>query len=116
MIARDLEAAGWERIPATKTIKKWQRQAAEPQSQRHAASGQKATQKKEALADRLERLAGTLAGDLADKAKRKGANLQQTGTTLGIVIDKMQLLRGEATGIEERRGSEVSIYQQFNER
>lgn len=55
--------------------------------------------KKRVLADELEEIAQQLAGALAGKMAE--ASLQQTATSLGIVIDKMQLLRGKPTAINE---------------
>lgn len=52
-------------------------------------------EKKRDLAESLELIAHTLVGSL--NVKIETANLQQAATTLGIVIDKMQLLRGDAT-------------------
>jgi transposase-like protein len=51
--------------------------------------------KKKDLADELEGIAYKLAKAIPDKIEE--ATLQQVTTSLGITIDKMQLLRGEAT-------------------
>jgi len=59
-------------------------------------------QKKADLANELEAIAHQLAGAMGDKIAN--ANLQQTATSLGITIDKMQLLRGKPTGIVENVG------------
>lgn len=59
-------------------------------------------EKKRDLAERLEDIAHELVDALPDKIGR--ANLQQTATTLGIVIDKMQLLKGEPTNIQQDYG------------
>lgn len=53
------------------------------------------TEKKAELQDELRRIAYALVE--AIPAKVDSANLQQIATTLGIVIDKMQLLSGQPT-------------------
>jgi transposase-like protein len=58
-------------------------------------------EKKAALADRLEELAHTIVDALPGKVADAG--LQQAATSLAIAIDKMQLLRGEATAIHGNR-------------
>lgn len=52
-------------------------------------------EKKEELHIELERVAYILAGAIPGKIEE--ANLQQVATSLGITIDKMQLLRGQPT-------------------
>ena len=59
-------------------------------------------QKKHSLADKLGEIAEALAGDLFDESKRHRASIQQIATSMAIVIDKMQLLRGDPTTIERR--------------
>jgi transposase-like protein len=54
-----------------------------------------AVTKKKDLADELEAIALKLAEAMPDKVK--DATLQQIATSLGIAVDKMQLLRGKAT-------------------
>ncbi len=54
-------------------------------------------QKKEMLKDRLEVIALSLVDAIPDAIA--GANLQQITTSLGIVIDKMILLKGQPTEI-----------------
>lgn len=78
-------------IPAT-TLKHW------ADGTRHAESAQLGEQKKGPLADRLELVAWKLAESLDGKIEAAG--LQQTATSLGIVIDKMQLLRNKPTEIQ----------------
>jgi transposase-like protein len=56
-----------------------------------------AVTKKKNLADELERIALALVDAIPDKID--GASLQQVATAAGIAVDKMQLLRGEPTGI-----------------
>ena len=56
----------------------------------------KAQVKKAALADELENVARALVG--AMPAKIADATLQQSATALGITVEQMLLLRGEATG------------------
>lgn len=54
-------------------------------------------EKKNVLADYLEDVAWKLAEAMPKKVR--GAQLQQIATSMGITIDKMQLLRGKATAI-----------------
>jgi len=58
-------------------------------------------EKKAALADRLETIAHQIVDALGDKIPE--ANLQQAATSLGIITDKMQLLRNAPTAIHENR-------------
>jgi transposase-like protein len=55
--------------------------------------------KKKALAEQLEEIAEKLAEAIPGKVG--DATLQQTATSLGIVVDKMQLLRGQPTNITD---------------
>lgn len=55
--------------------------------------------KKTDLATQLEDIARRLAGAIPEKMAT--ANLQQTATSMGIAIDKMQLLRGQPTSIAD---------------
>ena len=57
--------------------------------------------KKEALHDRLEMIAHSLVDAAPDKLR--DASLQQVFTSLGIAVDKMQLLRNAPTAITETR-------------
>jgi hypothetical protein len=57
-------------------------------------------EKKNQLADELETVAYQLTAALVGKID--DASLQQTATSLGIVIDKMNRLRGEPTEISDR--------------
>ncbi len=54
------------------------------------------------LADELERAVRGMVGQFFDEAKLREAGLKDTATTVGILIDKMRLLRGEATGHDSR--------------
>jgi predicted transcriptional regulator len=54
-------------------------------------------EKKNVLADYLEDIAWKLAEAMPKKVR--SAHLQQVATSMGITIDKMQLLRGKATAI-----------------
>jgi hypothetical protein len=61
---------------------------------------------KEAELERiLERLASALATSIFDKID--GAALNHAAVALGIVIDKLRLLKGEATEVTEVRGSDA---------
>lgn len=55
--------------------------------------------KKRDLADELEKLAMTLVDAIPEKID--DATLQHTAVTLGITLDKMQLLRGKPTAINQ---------------
>lgn len=61
--------------------------------------------KKEELADRLEELAHSLVDAIPGKVTM--APLQQVATTLGIVTEKMLLLRGEPTSIEHHSSEDA---------
>jgi hypothetical protein len=61
------------------------------------------THKKEALADKLERLACKLADAAFEKSE--DANLQSCATSMAIAIDKMQLLREKPTAINAQYDS-----------
>ncbi|HYF38777.1 MAG TPA: transposase [Gemmatimonadales bacterium] len=61
--------------------------------------------KKAALADRLEELAHILVDAIPNKVAF--APLQQVATTLGIVTEKMLLLRGEPTSIEHHSSEDA---------
>lgn len=63
-----------------------------------------ASEKKKNLADELEAIALKLVAVMPDKIQ--AATLQQIATSLGITVDKMQLLRGKAT---ERIDTTASI-------
>ena len=56
-------------------------------------------EKKRDLADEMEKIALNLVDAIPDKIKE--ASLQQTATSLGIAVDKMQLLRGKPTAINQ---------------
>lgn len=56
-------------------------------------------EKKIDLAARLEQIARQLAEAMPEKMAT--ANLQQVATSMGIAIDKMQLLRGQPTNISD---------------
>lgn len=60
-------------------------------------------QRKEALDARMELMAYTILEALPDKLE--GANFRDAAVGLGIVVDKMQVLRGLASNITENRGT-----------
>ena len=72
------------------TLQNWSRREAAPD-----LGHQKRGELAEALADVAWRLAGAI------PSKLDAANLQQVAVSLGIVIDKMQLLKGMPTAITE---------------
>jgi hypothetical protein len=79
----------------TSTLKLWRDEGVHPDC------AELCTEKKQSLADRLEALAHTLIDALPGKVT--DASLQQAATSLGIAVDKMRLLRGEPTSIQESR-------------
>lgn len=82
-------------IPET-TIRKWL------SSEQHPEITKKGAQKKGPLSDYLEKIAWQLADSLPGKTDQ--SSLQQVATSLGIVIDKMRLLRNEPTEINRNEG------------
>lgn len=76
------------------TLKQWAR------GERHPEAAQLSQEKKGPLADALEAVAWKLAESLEGKVGE--AKLQPTATSLGIVIDKMQLLRNKPTEIQKQ--------------
>ena len=67
-----------------------------------AVSSSTRTQKKTELSEKLEEVAWRLTNAITPEMIGK-ASLVQIMTGLGIVIDKMRLLRGESTSISESR-------------
>lgn len=80
------------------TLKRW-RDEPDP---RLAELGE---EKKTDLGDRLERIANALVDAIPDKIA--DAPLNHVSVALGIAIDKLRLLRGEATEVTEVRGSDA---------
>ncbi len=80
------------------TIKRWR----DEPDDRLAELGDK---KKRDLADELEHLAHAIVGIMPDKMDT--ANFQHLAVALGITIDKLRLLKGEATEVTEVRGSDA---------
>lgn len=74
---------------------------------RHPEAAHLCDEKKGPLADHLEAIAWRLADVLPDKLPAAG--LQQVATSLGIVIDKMQLLREKPTGIHRTEGGDDDL-------
>jgi transposase-like protein len=65
---------------------------------RHPEAIQMAKEKMPPLADRLEEVVSLLAEGMDDPLKIQRAPLNQIAVALGILIDKVRLLRGQATG------------------
>jgi hypothetical protein len=65
---------------------------------RHPEATQMAKEKMPPLADRLEEIASLLAEGMDDPLKIRKAPLNQIAVALGVLIDKVRLLRGQATG------------------
>lgn len=77
------------------TLQRWLEGSAHPEAAANAAP------KKAALADRLEELAGQLL-DGVTLDKIAGSGPKELLTSLGIAVDKMQLLRGQPTAITDQ--------------
>jgi len=75
-------------IPET-TVRRWST------GERHPEAGQMSDQKKGPLADRLEEVAHALAGGITTHIA--DAKLADIAVALGIVIEKMRLLRDQTT-------------------
>lgn len=89
-VARTARQTG---IPAT-TLTKW--------SKGQNINGdvtEKGEEKRQGLADRLEALAHQIVDALPEKFD--AASAQQLATTLGITVDKMQILRGKPSQINQ---------------
>jgi hypothetical protein len=67
--------------------------------------GELANEKKAELSDSLERIANALVNAIPGKIDE--APLNHVSIALGIAIDKLRLLRGEATEVTEVRGSDA---------
>lgn len=99
----------WERTPSHKTIKRWKERSEAPEHDVDEAVGTSAKEKKQSLADRLEEIAWTMVDRIDDETKLEQASLSMMTTAFGTVVDKMRLLREEATAInEERSGDDYS--------
>lgn len=67
----------------------------------HPEATQLSERKKGPLSDHLETVAYALAGDLSDPERRKNAKFSEVAVAFGIVVDKMQVLRGQPSSISE---------------
>ena len=65
---------------------------------RHPEAIQMAKEKMQPLADRLDEIASLLAEGMDDPEKIRKAPLNQIAVALGILIDKVQILRGPSAG------------------
>lgn len=85
------------KIPAA-TLRKWRAGYV------HPAVTQKCEVKKKELAEKLEEVAHALTGNLLTRAESELSvmvPMKDVATSLGIVVDKMQLLKGKPTTINE---------------
>lgn len=80
-------------IPAA-TLRAWNT------GERHPEATQMCEEKKEPLADAFENIARQLIGGVT-KEKIAAADAQKLMTSAGIAVDKMQLLRGKPTAIND---------------
>lgn len=95
------EVAKYAGVPS-RTLRRWYL------GEQGAPSDNLVTQEKKALADRLEELAHKLvdvAFKIADDTDE--VTLQQVVTSMGIVVDKNQLLQGKATERQDHTGELV---------
>lgn len=92
-LARTSAALG---IPEA-TLRQW------ATGKRHPEAVQMSDQKKAPLADAIEGIARQIADSLPGKLP--DADLKDASIAFGVLIDKMRLLRGEPTSIDEQRDS-----------
>ena len=90
-------------IPSS-TIRRWRDQQHNPPTDKMTGAAENSARKKAQISERLEELVHTILDLAPDKAEE--ADFRQLLTSLGIAIDKIQLLRGEATEITEQRNVE----------
>jgi hypothetical protein len=102
---RDLESQ-WDSAPCRATLRKWDKREDAPETPKDESVAEKSHQKKGELADRLEEIAWKMVGKIDDDQKLEDASVTQLTTGFGTIIDKMRLLREEATEINENRDSD----------
>lgn len=73
------------------TLESWSKRKTHPEASENSEA------KKGPLADHLEAIAWKLADSMPDKLK--DAELRDVAVSLGVIVDKMQLLRGRPTDI-----------------
>jgi transposase-like protein len=83
-------------IPET-SLRQWVK------AERHPEAAQMSVEKRGTLADEMERVVWKLVEGINDPEKVKAAPVQQLATAAGILVDKIRLLRGEPTAIDEHR-------------
>ncbi len=84
------------------TVRRWVKRASK-NDDRNEVIAESSELKKESLADLFERAARLNALELTKEEKIQQAHLSQNATAAGVATDKMRLLRGEATSIEEQK-------------
>lgn len=77
--------------------------AAWARGERHEEAAEMCQEKKGLLVDRLKEIAWRLAEAIDNPARLQRASLSQVATAFGIVTDKIRLLEGQATAINENR-------------
>ena len=97
---RDID---WDHVPSRSTIRRWDESAQRPKGEPDRAVAKSRHRKKGELADRLQDIAWNLARHIDSKEKIDSATVSQLTTAFGTVVDKMRLLREEATEINEQR-------------
>ena len=97
---RDID---WDHVPSRSTIRRWDENAQQPKGEPDRAVAKSRHRKKGELADRLQEIAWNLARHIDSKEKIDSATVSQLTTAFGTVVDKMRLLREEATEINEQR-------------
>jgi hypothetical protein len=103
------ESEGWTEVPSRSTLRRWQEAERAPQTTREEQVAESGHQKKEELAEVYERLTRQCLGAAVERMEE--ASFKDLMRAAGIATDKMNLLRGEATSIEEQRG----VFQEINE-
>jgi transposase-like protein len=102
-VSKTRRQLSWDTVPSHKTIRRWEEQASDPETSADEGVRKSADRKKEGLADRLEEIAWNISERIDSEQKLADATISQLTTAFGTVVDKMRLLREEATEINESR-------------
>jgi len=105
-VSRTRNELDWDTIPARSTLRRWRSRAENPQTASDEEVAKSSHQKKQSLADRLEEIAWKMVNVMDDEEKLKEARINQLTTGFGTLVDKMRLLREEATEINENRNAD----------
>lgn len=96
----------WDTVPSISTIRRWRKRESTPKNAEDEAVSKSSTQKKATLAERCEEIAWKMIEVMDDREKLKEARISQLTTGFGTLVDKMRLLREEATEINENRNTD----------